>query len=681
MATGDDKLKKQLDAYKAKAAKGPLTNEEYRDFKLLMQKAQVYYSGDEKYKFLNTAINDVLKKQIDYDAAESVKSFNKNVGEVQEKLVNSKSAEELATHKDEIAKVKDEYFTKGKQLHDLKGSLLTVMSSSNSSQNIKTGKGDNPGTHAEDLDKILDESLPKLFSDYETASHLFQGTDAVKNAVTDQKRNAGDIANAAVTGIGGDPNLTQTQGGNTNSGYSSSVGYSYRGGATSGNKPAADPLDMKFNNDGSVTYTGRNNPIDSAGLKKQIDADSALLSQLKNTNYQSAPGSDYQPKADVGGYLMDIGRAGLGLKGAMGNVPEYNPSQMFTTAMNESEQRRNMGLSAQETSEARHMAERGYGYDVKNIANLSGGSAGVALGNLGRANTQLQDQYGNIASADQQARRMNRNQFYNAANQVENVNQYKFGVDYQNAMMNKQAGSALVNDALSNIRNRRQYDNTYGKGSQYAGYMDELIKGKNQENQYLENGNERRRMESIAGLQTTLDANNKKLAGMTGSYTNTGDVPAGQYKPGAGLTGQAGLGALNAEQLAKEGITKETNVGKTGPIKGVLSEVYSSQVQPPVNDPAAIKEMENSGANVYQQVLNTPEFQTKIQGLKDSYASQIEALKTKENNSKSVLESKIHETNRKKLEEKLAKEIDGMTKEQEKWADSQFDENGKYIVK
>ena len=128
--------------------------------------------------------------------------------------------------------------------------------------------------------------------------------------------------------------------------------------------------------------------------------------------------------------------------------PKYERGSMFSTAMDEALRNRNMGLSSDEINFRRGMAERGFGYDVKNIRRLAGGSAGVALGNLGRATNQLYDQYGQIAATDEATRRLNRQNFQGMALKDESINRQIFQDDLTQVMMNKEAGAGLVQDAL-----------------------------------------------------------------------------------------------------------------------------------------------------------------------------------------------------------------------------------------
>jgi hypothetical protein len=308
--------------------------------------------------------------------------------------------------------------------------------------------------------------------------------------------------------------------------------------------------------------------------------------------------------------------------------------------------------------------------------------------------------------------RQNRQNFYQAAGAAENVNQYKFGIDNERAMLAKQSGAGLVNDALMNIMNRKQYEDTHGKGSQYYEYMKELTKGQWENTRSLEDANEQRKLEALADLQTGLDAKKKQLEGMTNSFSNSNDfdkvVPADKLPsgPGTGIVNAATTGLVNevvnppkgktVEQMKDAGYQNiqqenvvDQSVGKDltttagtkyNPGMGLAGSIYGGQKQLPVNDKQAIKVMEQNGANVYQQVLNTPEYQKKITDINGAYDSEIDTLKKQLQSPKlSMAKMKQLEAKIKDLESKKSKEIDSATKEQEKWADSQFDENGKYI--
>ncbi|MHA2403412.1 MAG: glucosaminidase domain-containing protein, partial [Candidatus Kariarchaeaceae archaeon] len=254
-------------------------------------------------------------------------------------------------------------------------------------------------------------------------------------------------------------------------------------------------LDYALNLDESLTKNEDGEiiavqPTDPTKIKEEIDSLDKMIAEAKKPKQERIYAPDEARDTRFGDTLVDVGRGVMGLKGALTDIPEYERGTMFQTAMSEMTDRRNMGLSPDEIAFQKNLAERGYGYDVKNIRRLSGGSAGVALGNLGRATGQLYDQYGELAARDEATRRMNRQQFYQGAAQDEQVNRQIFEDDLTQAMMTKQAGAGLVGDAFSDIRDREQYNRAYGKDSQYYGYMKALTQDQEMRNEGMEEAKE-----------------------------------------------------------------------------------------------------------------------------------------------------------------------------------------------
>ncbi len=174
----------------------------------------------------------------------------------------------------------------------------------------------------------------------------------------------------------------------------------------------------------------------------------------------------------------DLGAGIMGLKGAMEEVPVYEKGEMFNAYTDEAYRQRNMGLTGEEMGLRKQLAERGFGYDVKNIRRLSGGSAGVALGNLGRAAGTLQTRYGQIAAEDSAVRRMNQQRFDRAAGADETFNRRKFEDSFKVAMLNKEMGAQLVRDKMKNMHERNQFEKQYGKGSVYDALSREMLASK-----------------------------------------------------------------------------------------------------------------------------------------------------------------------------------------------------------
>lgn len=174
----------------------------------------------------------------------------------------------------------------------------------------------------------------------------------------------------------------------------------------------------------------------------------------------------------------DLGAGWMGLKGAMQEIPTYEKGEMFKAYTDEAYRQRNMGLTPEEMGLRKQLAERGFGYDVKNIRRLSGGSAGVALGNLGRAAGTLQNRYAQIGAEDSAVRRMNQQRFDRAASADETFNRRKFEDDFNVAMRNKEMGAQLVRDKMKNMQERSQYEKQYGKGSVYDALSREMLANK-----------------------------------------------------------------------------------------------------------------------------------------------------------------------------------------------------------
>jgi len=169
----------------------------------------------------------------------------------------------------------------------------------------------------------------------------------------------------------------------------------------------------------------------------------------------------------------------------MEEVPVYNKGERFNQYTEEAYNQRNMGLSAEESGLRKQLAERGFGYDVKNIRRLSGGSAGVALGNLGRASSGLQNRYAQIAAEDSAVRRMNQQRFDRSAMADESFNRRKFEDSFKTTMLNKEMGAQLVRDKMKNMNERAQFEKQYGEGSIYNEISKEVLTGKQYNNHAL----------------------------------------------------------------------------------------------------------------------------------------------------------------------------------------------------
>ncbi|MHA1483336.1 MAG: hypothetical protein ACTSQA_07865 [Candidatus Heimdallarchaeaceae archaeon] len=185
---------------------------------------------------------------------------------------------------------------------------------------------------------------------------------------------------------------------------------------------------------------------------------------------------DQEGFRDVAGYLMDAGKTVLGTFGATEKMSEYTPSSDFQLMLDESRNRRNLGLTQEARSEMENRMQRGYAYDVKNIRDLSGGSGGTALANLGGASARYYDAQNQMNMLDEQLKMANRDKFYQTAIAGEQVNRQIFDDKRQIEMLNKQAAGELVADSLDNIQHRKEYEDTYlNPNSPYYQYRKEMV--------------------------------------------------------------------------------------------------------------------------------------------------------------------------------------------------------------
>lgn len=421
-------------------------------------------------------------------------------------------------------------------------------------------------------------------------------------------------------------------------------------------KSVALDVNMEDLDKGVIT---KNNPLDREGLLKSIDEDKNLIESIKNK--QSTPfvyGPDSQPKHDIAGYIADIGRVAIGMKGANEKLPEYNTSEYFNKYTNDAINRKDMGLLPQEKDYMNMNAEKAYAYDVKNINKMSGGSAGVALANLGRAGNSLSENYMKIAATDAAQRDQNWNNFANAASQVENVNQYKFGLKYDQAMNNKMAGSKLASDAITNILDRNQYEKAYGKDSPYYNYQKYLSENIHADTEMLKASKESMMNQSISDLEESIRKKQEQLD--LDQSANTLSATGDNYNP---------IDKKNYAQGLINSITSNDGASTmTAAPKGAFDKGLSVD---------QIKVMEANGDKVYSSVYNTSNYKQSEKKISDNFDNHIANLKQQINTGQ--LDS---ETGKAKLQElqNAKKEImSKLEKEQELWADQQFDNNDKFI--
>jgi hypothetical protein len=232
------------------------------------------------------------------------------------------------------------------------------------------------------------------------------------------------------------------------------------------------------------------------------------LEELPRFQFDDTYAPDSEGYRDIPGYLLDAARGTLGAFGATKPLEEYTPSSDFQLMGQEARSRRDLGLDQETKSLMTDQMDRAYNYDVTNIRNMSGGSGGVALANLGGASARYNDAAANMGALDAQIKAQNRQDFYNAARAGEAVNRQIFEDQRAIDMLDKQAGGALLSDSIDSIQHRKEYEDTYKKpGSPYYEYMKELTLGNRMNRDLMEFGEE----QNMARYARTLLGNENQL--------------------------------------------------------------------------------------------------------------------------------------------------------------------------
>lgn len=238
------------------------------------------------------------------------------------------------------------------------------------------------------------------------------------------------------------------------------------GGGVSPKKSRADYVNNAppMDSNGNIDYQYMQ-LMDEANMKLLQDQRAEIEAMMELERDNSYAPDNQLP--DIGGTLKDVGRAALGFAGTQEELPTYTPSAAMSEYIDDARRMKNVGLSSEEENLREQYAKGVYDADVQNIRRLSGGSASTALSNIGSASKRYHNALAETAAMDEMVRRQSMDRFGQAAGQAENIKRLQHGEARQEAIWNKEGAGQLMNDALTNMQERSDFNKYYGKGSQH----------------------------------------------------------------------------------------------------------------------------------------------------------------------------------------------------------------------
>lgn len=215
------------------------------------------------------------------------------------------------------------------------------------------------------------------------------------------------------------------------------------------------------------------------GLNNEI-----VATQLQYSDENPAPVSDIVSKQNaMAKYpwqntfdnVYDFARFGAGMTGASTNLPEWRIPVEWGDYMDKRKYFSEQGILPEERAIMNTRNDAQYAAQVRDLANYSGGDAGAFLGNIAVANRDRYNANANVALADRKIRNEALNDYGGVLGQDIAYKRDAFDIGYNEDMLTKQAGAKLAQDAMSNIRERKYFNDAYGADSMYQKAFDSLI--------------------------------------------------------------------------------------------------------------------------------------------------------------------------------------------------------------
>lgn len=185
------------------------------------------------------------------------------------------------------------------------------------------------------------------------------------------------------------------------------------------------------------------------------------------------------------GNIIDIVRGTIGLKGAMEELPEYERPDAWKEHLSNVEILSQEGLSPEEEGLFEQDVANQYATESEQIRGISGGRAGVALSNIGQASRRAMSSRRRLMGLDEQVQRQYTSELSGLLSRDLGIDYNNFGREFNVAAQNKMSAAQLANQSIQSLIDRREYERTYGEGSEYEKLMEAQREELELSNEYM----------------------------------------------------------------------------------------------------------------------------------------------------------------------------------------------------
>jgi len=184
-------------------------------------------------------------------------------------------------------------------------------------------------------------------------------------------------------------------------------------------------------------------------------------------------------RANLFGNISDIASAGIGAMLGSTKIPKYAPTEEYNNMFSDIVANKNTGFTPEEWASINQGIQGNYAQSVETIRGITGGggTTGAVLGAIGAASGQRDNAVLAAAVQDSALARQNNGIYRNAVLTDLNLDQQQYEAERNNALASKTAGLQLLDSSLTNIAERRQFNESFGPGTEYDLFNQSLREG------------------------------------------------------------------------------------------------------------------------------------------------------------------------------------------------------------